>query len=63
MAPRHLLLLGDSILDNAPYTTPKPDTAAHLRRLIGAAAARGRSRRWWTAPSSSATDASSCLDP
>lgn len=29
------MLLGDSILDNAPYTTPKPDTAAHLRRLIG----------------------------
>lgn len=35
MVPRHLVLLGDSILDNAPYTTPKPDTAAHLRRLIG----------------------------
>jgi hypothetical protein len=35
MAPSHLVLLGDSILDNAPYTTPKPDTAAHLRRLIG----------------------------
>jgi hypothetical protein len=29
------VLLGDSILDNAPYTTPKPDTASHLRRLIG----------------------------
>jgi len=35
MALRHLVLLGDSILDNAPYTTPKPDTASHLRRLIG----------------------------
>lgn len=35
MALRHLVLLGDSILDNAPYTTPKPDTAWHLRRLIG----------------------------
>lgn len=35
MTPRHLVLLGDSILDNAPYTRPAPDTAAHLRRLIG----------------------------
>jgi lysophospholipase L1-like esterase len=30
-----LLLLGDSILDNAPYTAPEPDTAAHLRRRLG----------------------------
>lgn len=28
-------LLGDSILDNRPYTGPAPDTAAHLRRLLG----------------------------
>lgn len=35
MQSRHLVLLGDSILDNAPYTRPAPDTAAHLRRLIG----------------------------
>jgi lysophospholipase L1-like esterase len=30
-----VVLLGDSILDNAPYTTPKPDTAAHLQRFLG----------------------------
>lgn len=30
-----LVLLGDSILDNAPYTAPAPDTATHLRRLLG----------------------------
>jgi lysophospholipase L1-like esterase len=33
---RQLVLLGDSILDNAPYTRPEPDTADHLRRLLGA---------------------------
>lgn len=32
---RRLVLLGDSILDNAPYTRPAPDTAAHLRRHLG----------------------------
>jgi lysophospholipase L1-like esterase len=36
MASNTLLLLGDSILDNAPYTSPEPDTAAHLRALVGA---------------------------
>jgi lysophospholipase L1-like esterase len=30
----HLVLLGDSILDNAPYTRPEPETAAHLQRLL-----------------------------
>ncbi len=30
-----LTLLGDSILDNGPYVAPQPDTAAHLRRLLG----------------------------
>lgn len=32
----HLVLLGDSILDNAPYTRPAPDTTALLRQSIGA---------------------------
>jgi hypothetical protein len=31
----HLVLLGDSILDNSPYTRPEPDTTAHLRALLG----------------------------
>lgn len=31
---RTLLLLGDSILDNAPYTHPAPDTTTHLQRLL-----------------------------
>lgn len=35
MATRTLALLGDSILDNAPYTRPAPDTATHLQRLLG----------------------------
>ena len=35
MAGRTLALLGDSILDNAPYTGPEPDTATHLQRLLG----------------------------
>lgn len=26
--------MGDSILDNAPYTRPKPDTTAHLQQLL-----------------------------
>jgi lysophospholipase L1-like esterase len=30
-----LVLLGDSILDNARYTTPEPDTASLLRGLLG----------------------------
>ena len=34
MTPQTLLLLGDSILDNAPYTHPEPDTTAHLARLL-----------------------------
>jgi lysophospholipase L1-like esterase len=33
---RHLALLGDSILDNSPYTSPEPDTADHLQRALGA---------------------------
>jgi hypothetical protein len=32
----NLVLLGDSILDNAPYTRPAPDTAHHLRQRLGA---------------------------
>jgi hypothetical protein len=35
MTGQSLVLLGDSILDNAPYTGPEPDTTAHLRRLLG----------------------------
>ena len=31
---RTLVLLGDSILDNAPYTGPAPDTAHHLRQQL-----------------------------
>jgi hypothetical protein len=30
----HLVLLGDSIFDNAAYTRGEPDVAAHLRRLV-----------------------------
>lgn len=30
-----LVLLGDSILDNAPYTRPEADTTEHLERLLG----------------------------
>jgi lysophospholipase L1-like esterase len=30
----NVVLFGDSILDNAPYTRPEPDTTAHLRRLL-----------------------------
>ena len=32
---RTLALVGDSILDNAPYTRPRPDTTHHLRELLG----------------------------
>ncbi len=32
---RSLVLLGDSILDNWPYTRPEPDTTAHLEHLLG----------------------------
>ena len=35
MSQEHLVLLGDSILDNAPYTRPRPDTTSLLRQLIG----------------------------
>jgi lysophospholipase L1-like esterase len=31
-----LFLLGDSILDNASYTHPAPDTTHHLRQALGA---------------------------
>lgn len=36
MSLRTVLLLGDSILDNQPYTGGAPDTATHLRSLLGA---------------------------
>ncbi|HSJ25092.1 MAG TPA: GDSL-type esterase/lipase family protein [Longimicrobiales bacterium] len=32
---RDVLLIGDSILDNQPYTRPSPDTATHLREVLG----------------------------
>jgi GDSL-like Lipase/Acylhydrolase family len=32
---RTLVLLGDSILDNAPYTASAPDTTQHLRQQLG----------------------------
>jgi lysophospholipase L1-like esterase len=35
MTEQILALFGDSILDNAPYTRPEPDTTAHLERLLG----------------------------
>jgi lysophospholipase L1-like esterase len=35
MSRHSLVLLGDSILDNGPYTRPEPDTTAHLARLLG----------------------------
>ena len=48
MASRTLVVLGDSILDNAPYTRPEPDTTAHLqgamlivRAIAGIVAADG----------------------
>jgi hypothetical protein len=36
MPSNTVVLLGDSILDNEPYTHPEPDTAGHLRRLLDA---------------------------
>jgi lysophospholipase L1-like esterase len=33
---QHLALIGDSILDNSPYTTPEPDTTTCLQRALGA---------------------------
>lgn len=36
MSDKTVVLLGDSILDNRPYTRPEPDTTAHLERLLGA---------------------------
>jgi lysophospholipase L1-like esterase len=35
MSRQSVVLLGDSILDNQRYTTPEPDTAAHLQRMLG----------------------------
>jgi hypothetical protein len=35
--PVHIVLLGDSIFDNAAYTGGEPDVATHLKRLLGAA--------------------------
>jgi hypothetical protein len=32
--PPHLVLLGDSIFDNAAYTRGEPDVVTHLRRLL-----------------------------
>ncbi len=32
---RHVALIGDSILDNNPYTTPSPDTTDCLQRSLG----------------------------
>jgi lysophospholipase L1-like esterase len=34
MAKQTLALIGDSILDNDPYTRPEPNTTAHLQRLL-----------------------------
>jgi len=34
MPVSRVTLLGDSILDNGPYTRPDPDTTAHLARLL-----------------------------
>ncbi|HYC31876.1 MAG TPA: SGNH/GDSL hydrolase family protein [Gemmatimonadales bacterium] len=36
MTDRTVALLGDSILDNAPYTRPEPDTTAVLRERLAA---------------------------
>lgn len=35
----HLVLLGDSIFDNAVYSAPEPDVSGHLRTLGGASVA------------------------
>ncbi len=37
MPVQRLVLLGDSILDNYPYTDPEPDTTAHVKRMLGPA--------------------------
>jgi lysophospholipase L1-like esterase len=34
MATQTLALIGDSILDNDPYTRPEPNTTVHLQRLL-----------------------------
>src|SRR5262245_58750330 len=34
MAHPTLVLVGDSILDNEPYTRPEPSTTDHLERLL-----------------------------
>ena len=34
MAEKTLVLLGDSILDNAPYTEPEPDSTFHLQQML-----------------------------
>jgi hypothetical protein len=34
---QHVALLGDSILDNSPYTAPEPDTSECLQRSLGTA--------------------------
>ena len=36
MSEKRLALLGDSILDNAPYTSPEPNTTEHLQKRLGA---------------------------
>jgi len=36
--PPHLVLLGDSIFDNAAYTSGEPDVVTHLRTLLPAGA-------------------------
>jgi lysophospholipase L1-like esterase len=35
MTAQHVVLLGDSILDNRPYTTPEPGTAELLQSILG----------------------------
>jgi lysophospholipase L1-like esterase len=35
MDGQRVVLLGDSIIDNLPYTRPAPDTATHLAALLG----------------------------
>lgn len=37
MSGQRLVLLGDSILDNYPYTMPELDTTAHLNRILAPA--------------------------
>ena len=32
---KHIVLLGDSIFDNRPYTGGKPDVVTHLRDELG----------------------------